>query len=140
MTSRCRDYRDGFNQGFSILFEMLLSISCLCHWWLHKTCIYFSLWKGLTFYIKVSIKPLDEISLSASVLIYHLETLKDQTYIRSSWENFFLPLRQLRNTEIAQPPSAPCKNYCKGSTKGSKRIFGEHATEPFLIVEWFTGI
>lgn len=42
--------------------------------WLHKTCIYFSLWKGLTFYIKVSIKPLDEISLSASVLIYHLET------------------------------------------------------------------
>lgn len=44
--------------------------------WLHKTCIYFSLWKGLTFYIKVSIKPLDEISLSASVLIYYFGNLK----------------------------------------------------------------
>lgn len=83
----------------------------------------FCLWKGLTFCMEVVIKPLDEISFSACSLSI-LETQIDQTCVRSSWENVFLPQRQLRNTEVAQPPS--CKLYWKGSTKGSKGIFGEH--------------
>uniref|UniRef100_A0A8C5ILC0 Uncharacterized protein n=1 Tax=Junco hyemalis TaxID=40217 RepID=A0A8C5ILC0_JUNHY len=43
-----------------------------------------------------------------------------------------LSQRQLRNVELVRPSSR--KFYCKWSTKGSKRIFGEHATEPFLTV------
>lgn len=73
------------------------------------------------------IKPLVEISLSTFVLKNQFQNLR-RSHLCWKQMGKRLPQRQLRNVELVQPLSR--KFYCKGSTKSSKRIFGEHATEP----------